>query len=99
MLYTITILLAISLIAQSEPVDRIEFQNSALAEHNQIRRSHGAQDLRLNSDLNRIAQNYADKLASTKSGFKLSYNRYKGVILGENIAIGSPIFTDKLSPG
>ena len=60
------------------------FQEEALRAHNDYRRKHHSPNLTLNNDLNRIAQNYANKIAKEYS-LQHSNNEYKGEPLGENI--------------
>jgi uncharacterized protein YkwD len=61
-----------------------DFQNDALRAHNEFRRKHHSPNLILNNDLNKMAQNYANKLAKIYS-LQHSNNEYKGEPLGENI--------------
>jgi len=60
------------------------FQEEALKAHNEYRRKHHSPNLILNNDLNRIAQNYANKIAKVYS-VEHSNNEFKGEPLGENI--------------
>ena len=60
------------------------FQEEALRAHNDYRRKHHSPNLTLNNELNRIAQNYANKIAKEFS-LQHSNNEYKGEPLGENI--------------
>lgn len=60
-----------------------------LDRHNQYRRKHHVPDLQLSSDLNKIAQAYADKLGPTNK-IKHSGTKYKGQWMGENLYWSSP---------
>jgi glioma pathogenesis-related protein 2 len=60
------------------------FRKECLDAHNKKRRLHKAADLTRNSELDKIAQNYAQQLADTNS-FEHSSNTYKGDNLGENL--------------
>lgn len=60
------------------------FQEEALKAHNEYRQKHHSPILTLNNDLNRIAQNYANKISKINS-LDHSNNEYKGEPLGENI--------------
>lgn len=60
------------------------FQEEALKAHNEYRRKHHSPNLVLNSELNTIAQNYANKIAKLFS-LGHSSNEYKNEPLGENI--------------
>ena len=61
-----------------------DFAQDALQAHNKYRTKHHAPPLKLNSELNRIAQQYANYLAQSDS-FQHSNNEYKGESLGENL--------------
>jgi hypothetical protein len=73
-----------------------EFQQQALEAANGYRSLHSAPPLTLSSDLNNIAQNYAEKLAETKT-FVHSGNTYDGNTLGEclweNTGASGPLYT------
>ena len=60
------------------------FIAEALQSHNKYRAKHHSPPLRLNKDLCKIAQSYADKLLSSRT-FQHSTNKYKGKDLGENL--------------
>lgn len=71
---------------QSKPAQKpAEFIDDAVKTHNEYRRKHGVCDIKHNSALSKIAQGWADHLASSGS-FQHSTNVYKGDKLGENIA-------------
>lgn len=61
------------------------FLQEALKAHNKCRAKHGVDDLKLNPELNEIAQRYADHLAETKKELSLSYNKYQDKVLGESM--------------
>lgn len=61
-----------------------EFINEALKTHNDLRSKHLSPSLKLNKDLNQIAQKYAEKIARSNN-FAHSDNEYKGDPLGENL--------------
>ncbi|CAF1533626.1 unnamed protein product [Rotaria sp. Silwood1] len=61
----------------------IQYQNAALKHHNYLRARHCALPLKLDDELNTIAQDYADYLARTNS-FQHSNNGY-----GENLYMSS----------
>jgi uncharacterized protein YkwD len=91
----ISSLIFVLLLKQVFSIDQPNFALSALDAHNKARRAHGVDDLTLNYDLNRIAQSYAQRLAATRSALAPSFNRYRGIQLGENLAIsyGNPSFS------
>lgn len=60
------------------------FIAECLQSHNKYRAKHHSPPLRLNKDLCKIAQSYADRLLATKT-FQHSTNKYKGKDLGENL--------------
>ena len=60
------------------------FINSALKAHNEYRKLHNAEPLNLSVKLTKIAQDYAEKLA-TNNEFKHSENEINGYPLGENL--------------
>lgn len=62
-----------------------EFSEQVLHTHNEHRARHKAEALSLDQDLSVIAQKHADFLAENHR-FEHSRNRYKGGIIGENIA-------------
>jgi uncharacterized protein YkwD len=57
------------------------FVKDALDEHNRLRRMHGVPYLKLNRELCNIAQEWAEKVASTGK-FEHSNNKYDGQSLG-----------------
>jgi uncharacterized protein YkwD len=61
-----------------------DFAQDSLQAHNKYRTKHHAPPLKLNSELNRIAQQYANYLAQNDC-FEHSDNTYKGESLGENL--------------
>ena len=61
-----------------------KFIEDALKKHNELRKQHGSEPLKLSEDLNKIAQEYAEILAKINE-IKHSNNKYKGYDLGENI--------------
>lgn len=61
------------------------FSDQVLLAHNQHRARHGAEPLALEKDLSVIAQQHAEFLANNHR-FEHSRNRFKGGIIGENIA-------------
>lgn len=63
-----------------------QFVKEALESHNQIRVLHAATKLKLNADLTRMAQEWAEHIADTNK-FEHSNNSYLGQSLGENIAM------------
>jgi len=69
----------------SKPKSKMEiFIESALKKHNEYRALHGAEPLEISEDLNKIAQNYAEHIASINEMVH-SENKYKGDSLGENL--------------
>jgi len=65
-----------------------KFRNDCLDRHNFHRKNHGVDDLKFNSELNEIAQNYAKKLADTNT-FEHSGATFNGDNIGENIFMQS----------
>ena len=61
-----------------------QFDIDALEIHNKYRKKHHAPALKLNKDLCKIAQGYAERLLATRS-FNHSSNKYRGEELGENL--------------
>lgn len=59
-------------------------RKSILTEHNKYRKRHQVNDLKRNSEIEKIAQTYTEKMDSTQD-FNHSGNSYKGNSLGENI--------------
>ena len=60
------------------------FIKESLSKHNELRKLHSSQELKINEQLNVIAQKYAEYLAS-KNKFQHSKNKYNNENLGENI--------------
>jgi len=60
------------------------FREECLEAHNEKRRLHRVKDLKSNSEIDEIAQNYAEKLAQSDS-LNHSSNKYNGERLGENL--------------
>ena len=61
-----------------------DFVQDSLQAHNKYRTKHHAPPLKINSELNRIAQQYANYLAQNDC-FQHSDNEYRGESLGENL--------------
>ena len=69
----------------SKPKSKMEiFIESALKKHNEYRALHKAEPLIISEDLNKIAQKYAEHIASINTMVH-SKNKYNGDSLGENI--------------
>ena len=69
----------------SKPKSKMKiFIESALKKHNKYRALHNAESLTISEDLNKIAQKYAEYIASI-STMVLSENQYNGDSLGENL--------------
>ncbi len=58
----------------------------AIAAHNEYRKLHGVPALKVNAELNDLAQNWANSIASRKT-LQHSTNKYKNDNLGENVAM------------
>lgn len=58
----------------------------ALNAHNRYRKLHGSKPLKLNKELNQIAQDWAEKIAQTGT-FEHNTSLFKGQSLGENLAM------------
>ena len=67
-------------------MDNKKFVRDSLEAHNKYRAAHNAPKLKLNNELNRTAQSWADHIARTNN-FEHSNNTYSGQSLGENIAM------------
>jgi uncharacterized protein YkwD len=67
-------------------VNNKQFTRDALDSHNNYRNLHGVNRLKLNHELSQIAQQWAERIASTNT-FEHSNNMYLGQSLGENIAM------------
>ena len=65
-------------------LDLETIRNNILTNHNKYRKLHQVEDLTRNSEIEKIAQNYSEILAATKS-FYHSSNKYQGEFLGENL--------------
>ncbi|CAF3406168.1 unnamed protein product [Rotaria sp. Silwood1] len=74
--------------------DNNEFVREALQVHNELRRKHGVEPLRLNNDLSKLAQEWANHLASTGTLLH-SKTKYKNVPVGENLRSQSWSITGK----
>ena len=68
-------------------LDLETIRKNILKNHNYHRNQHKVGDLKRNSELEKIAQEYSEKLASTNT-FEHSGNTYKGKPLGENLYAG-----------
>lgn len=62
-----------------------EFRKEVLETHNKYRNSHKVGTLKSNSELNKLAQDWADHL-TTAGGLSHSKNTYEGKRIGENVA-------------
>ena len=62
----------------------ISYKDRALSLHNKFRENHGSNKLELNSELNNIAQSFADECADIQSS-EHSLQLFKDDIIGENI--------------
>ncbi|CAF0857943.1 unnamed protein product [Adineta steineri] len=71
-----------------------EFVQDALQVHNELRRRHGVESLRLNNDLTKLAQQWANHLASTGT-LVHSKTKYRNVNVGENLRCQSWSITGK----
>ncbi|CAM2712367.1 unnamed protein product [Rotaria socialis] len=71
-----------------------EFLQDALEIHNSLRLRHGVEPLRLNDDLLKLAQTWADHLAST-GALVHSKTKYRNVNVGENLRCQSWPITGK----
>ena len=71
---------------QNEPkeFDLNSFIKESLIKHNELRKLHSSSELKINEQLNLIAQKYAEYLAS-KNKFQHSKNKFNNENLGENI--------------
>jgi uncharacterized protein YkwD len=69
---------------QSKKFDLNKFRTECLQAHNEKRKLHRVSDLKRNSALDEIAQNYAEKLAQANS-LNHSSNSFDGKRLGENL--------------
>jgi uncharacterized protein YkwD len=74
-------------IQAKQPAPKIVFVKDALDEHNRLRRTHGVAYLKLNRQLCSIAQEWAEKIASTGK-FEHSNNKYDGQSLGTDFFFG-----------
>ncbi|CAF1531335.1 unnamed protein product [Adineta ricciae] len=81
----------------SAPQSNNEFVREALQAHNDLRRRHGIEVLKLNDDLCRLAQQWANHLASTGT-LVHSKTKYRNVNVGENLRCQSwPITGQKMT--
>ncbi|CAF1318844.1 unnamed protein product [Rotaria sordida] len=71
-----------------------EFLQESLQIHNELRRRHGAEPLQLNDDLSKLAQTWANHLASTGTLIH-SKTKYRNVNVGENLRCQSWPITGK----
>ncbi|CAF2928137.1 unnamed protein product [Rotaria sp. Silwood2] len=71
-----------------------EFLQEALQLHNELRRRHGVEPLHLNDDLSKLAQTWANHLASTGTLIH-SKTKYRNVNVGENLRSQSWPITGK----
>ncbi|CAF2972289.1 unnamed protein product [Rotaria sp. Silwood2] len=71
-----------------------EFVQEALQVHNEYRRKHSVEPLRLNNDLSKLAQEWANHLASTGTLLH-SKTKYQNVHVGENLRSQSWPITGK----
>ena len=69
---------------EPEEFDLKTFINESLTKHNELRKLHSSPELKINKQLNIIAQKYAEYLAS-KNKFQHSKNKYNDENLGENL--------------
>jgi len=67
-------------------LSQLEFAEEVTRIHNERRNMHHAYDLRINDELMSMAQQWADNLSHSKD-LAHSGNKYKGVRIGENIAM------------
>ena len=65
-----------------------KFVQDALDSHNKYRKKHGVPPLKINSDLCKISQQWAEKIASTEN-FEHSSCKWGSKNIGENIALCS----------
>ena len=70
--------------SNKKPFELKTFRDNCLKEHNVHRRNHQVSDLKINEELNNIAQKYSEKLAATNS-FGHSGAKFKGDNMGENL--------------
>lgn len=61
-----------------------KFRADLLKKTNELRKNHQADELKVNKDLEAVAQKYAEKLAAEKS-FAHSHAKFKGDNMGENL--------------
>ncbi len=73
-----------------------QFIREALESHNQIRSLHQANKLKVNNELNKLAQIWAEHIADTNK-FEHSNHSYLGQSLGENIAMRYTSTGDELT--
>ena len=68
-------------------IDLDTYREKALQKHNELRKKHGAKELKENDELNKMAQDYAEKLLNYEGNKVFPFNIYKDSLLGENILI------------
>lgn len=73
-----------------------QFIREALESHNQIRAVHQANKLKVNNELNKLAQIWAEHIANSNK-FEHSNHSYLGQSLGENIAMRYTSTGDELT--
>ena len=66
------------------------YKVKALQKHNELRKLHGSEDLKINNELNKMAQEKAHNLIEDQSQ-NFSNHLYKGEALGENILISNDL--------
>ena len=80
-------------IKENDKNDKIDKKNDfikrTLEKHNELRKKHGSNNLRISQELNQMAQEQANKLTEHKREF---FNHlYKDEVLGENILISDDL--------
>ncbi|CAF0958619.1 unnamed protein product [Brachionus calyciflorus] len=81
---------------KSSGLDNRKFMRDALNSHNKYRKSHDSPQLKMNKELCKIAQEWAERIAST-GVFEHSTSTFKGQTLGENIAMRFSSTGDELT--
>ena len=64
-----------------------DYRSKALNKHNELRNKHGSPNLKMNEDLNKMAQEYASKILQLEGKTSFPSNIYNDSTLGENIFI------------
>ena len=92
------ITIKLSIESTTYTLDLEELRSSLLAEHNSLRKSHQVNSLTRDSDIEKIAQQYAEQCVELESTSS-SDNTYNGEALGENIYRGNylTIYGDEIS--